>query len=309
MQQQHQQASRLLANLAAHFRQEGDSETADAIDTQLRRSPRVMPDDEQALHARSVLSQAREHERAGRFDMAEEHLEEAHRLAEDGYGATHPRTLERLWDLAVCRMRDGQHLAALHDFMALNRLMEASGSRQAARVRQLRRCIDRCHRAVRDNNGCRYLGSYMFDMIRRAQGQREEHDAAHIERLRSIGERLLARGRRELASSFLNEWISLRLDSADAHDELASTDLLRFTRYLRELGETERAVDFLVGHVQMRNSQCAFADKREHLLIALRELEGALLDLGRTQSARGTAELAAKVEANLREAGREAFGA
>ena len=303
--QQHQQASRLLANWAALFRQEGDSETADAINAQLRSRPPATLADDAAARAARALSMAHKLERLCRFDEAEQHFEEAYLIAEAGHGATHPRTLARLWDLAMCRMRDGQHLAALHDFVALDRLLGACTDRHTARSRMVRRCIDRCYRAVRDNEGCRTLGACMSDMIRRAQAQRIVHEEAYIDRLHCIGERLLARGKRSLASRFLNEWISLRLASADAYDELASTDLLRFTRYLRELGEAERAVSLLIGHVKMRNNQCAFGDKGEQLVAALRELGGALRELGRTQSARDAAELACTFEANLRKSGLE----
>lgn len=303
---QYQQASRLLANWAELFRQEGDSDTADAIETQLRSGVRAVMAREEAERARRALSTARELERLGRFDEAEEHFAQAHEITDAELGATHPRTLDRLWDLATCRMHDGQHLAALHDFIALNRLMAAGGGRQVARERIVRRCIDRCHRALRDGHGSRLVGSYLFDMIKRAQVQQIEHDAAETERMRSVGERLLARGKQELASIFLNKWITRRLNSSDGHEELASADLLRFAGYLRELGETERAVNTLVGHVQMRNCQSAFADKHEGLMAALHELERLLRAQGHLKSACETAVLAESIKERRRHAGQAA---
>lgn len=186
--------------------------------------------------------------------------------------------------------------------------MEVGNSRQLARLRAVRRCIVRCQRAVRDNLGCRFLGSYMFDMIRRGQMQQGERDPCEIERLRDIGERLLARGKREAAAMFINEWIARRLDSVDAHDELASSDLVRFTGYLRELGDTGRAVGALSGYVRLQNQQCWFADKREELVAALRGLEAALREQGQSQSARDTAALADAIEARLHGQGQEALG-
>jgi tetratricopeptide (TPR) repeat protein len=294
---QHQQASRLLANWAALFRQEGDSETADAIDIQLRSVGRAVMTGEEAQLAHKALATGRELERLGRFEEAEEHFAQAYEITHSELGATHPRTLDRLWDLASCRMRDGQHLVALQDFIALNRLMAAEGSRQLPRERLVRRCIERCHRAVRDGFGSRLVSSYLFDIIKRAQVQLVEHDAAETERLHSIGQRLLARGKKELAATVLNRWIARRLSATDGHDELASVDLLRFSGYLRELGHAERAVTTLVGHVQMRNCQSAFADKDEELITTLRELVSSLRAQGHSKSARETAALADSIAA------------
>ena len=303
---QHQQASRLLANWAALFRQEGDNDTADAIDTQLRSAVRAVMEQEAAERERQALSTARELEHLGRLEEAAEHFVQAHEITDAELGATHPRTLDRLWDLASCRMHDGQHLAALHDFIALNRLMVAAGGRQLARQRLVRRCIERCHRSVRNSEGSRLVGSYVFDMIKRSQAQRAEHDQADTERAHGIGLRLLARGKRDLAYLVLASWIGKRLESTDGHDELATTDLLRFAGYMREMGELERSMYVLVSQVHMRNSQSAFADRQDELIVTLRELESTLAAQGHLKSARETAALAASIEARKVPEGRTA---
>jgi tetratricopeptide (TPR) repeat protein len=285
-----QQTSRLLAQWAAIFREEGDTETADAIDLQLENAARATLSEEDGDRLRRVLAHARKREGNGEYADAIDSYAEALRIVEGTFGACHPETFEHLSDVARCRFNSGHYDAALEDYGRLLRLVEDMYGSEHALVATAKHYMRYCQRGIRDIIGTLRLDAYMNGMLRHSQGRRFVVVAARADRMREIGRRLAARGRRAAAIRLHDAAIALRLRHADPDAETAYLEIHGYAMDLKDAGEPGKAARVLNQLVAMRNRKSGWSDQGQ-------DLRAVLLDSAACLSAHGDRRSAQEAEA------------
>jgi tetratricopeptide (TPR) repeat protein len=282
------QTTQILASWAKLFREEGDVQTADAIEGQLRKQPRQRPTQEHVAQVREALAQAGDLEREGHFSEACDHYVAALELVERDLGPLNIHALKRRFELARCRLNDCDFAGALHEFSTLLRLAELGEHGGSPLARSARRHIQRCSRAVRDEEGGARLQAAMRDMLRSAVTKTQLLDFARAERLRALALRAGASGRRERAVRLLKAALGLRLRDKRPDDELAYCDIDQYIDDLFPVGEPQRALDVAKQAVMARNRLFAITGEIEPLLAALDNLCSLMFANGIHASARAT---------------------
>jgi tetratricopeptide (TPR) repeat protein len=287
-----QQTSRVLAKWAEIFREEGDTETAAAIELQLENSARASLSEEDAEWLRRVLAHARKFEGNGQHAEAIDSYAAALRVVEATFGACHPDTFQYLSDVARCRFNAGQYDTALEDYGRLLRLVEDRFGPEHALIATAKHYMRCCRRGIRDIVGTLRLGSYMNDMLRHSQGLRLVEVAARADRMRELGRRLAARGRRDAALRFHTAAIALRLRHAEPNSETAYLEIQRHAMDLKEAGEPGRAARLLNKLAAMRNRKSGWSDQGQELRAVLLDSSACLRAHGEQRSAQDAAALA-----------------
>jgi hypothetical protein len=301
------QTTQILASWAKLFREEGDVQTADAIEGQLRKQPRKRPTEEHVAQVREALSRAADLERGGQFDEACEQYVAALELVERDLGPLHIHALKRRFELARCRLLDCDFGSALHEFSTLLRLAELGEHGGSPLARSARRYIQRCSRAVRDEHGGLQLQAVMQEMVRSAATAIKSRDFARAERMRSLGLRAGAAGRRDRAVRLLKAAIGLQLQGRLPDDELAYSDIDLHIDDLCRVGASLPALDAARHAVEARNYLFAVTKEVEPLLAALEKLSSQLVANGMHASARATEALVANLRRGERATGWPAF--
>lgn len=287
--------SRTLATWAKLFREEGDVETADAIDAQLQTDEERSLSEEQRQRVERVVERARRCERAFAFEQAAEGYAQALDLLQAALGPSHPQVFECLLDLGRCRHNDGQNQAAMQDYLRLQRLVEArwgSGDPMAATARYFVRC---CQDFIRQRNDTQRLALLVSGMVLHAQRARDMEAPERYERLRSVARRLAARGKHALALRFHDQAMALRLQFAAPDEELTLLDIQQHALELRDAGSAQRASAWLRQVIGLRNSLSAIGDQQAQLRSALSDLAACLAAQGLPRAAQETAALAEKL--------------
>jgi tetratricopeptide (TPR) repeat protein len=290
-----QQTSRLLAQWAVIFREEGDTETADAIDLQLEKAASRTLSEEDADWLRRVLARARSFERKGEYADAVDSHAEALRVVEEAFGACHPETFEHLSGVARCRFNAGHYDTALEDYGRLLRLVEDMYGSEHALVATARHYMGYCRRGIRDMIGTLRLDAYMSTMLRHSQGTHLIEGAARADRMRKMGRRLAARGRRAAAIRLHDAAIALRLRHAAPDAETAFLDIHGYAMDLKDAGEPGKAANVLNQLVAARNRKSAWSEQAQGLRAVLLDSAACLSAHGDRRSAEEAAALAASI--------------
>jgi tetratricopeptide (TPR) repeat protein len=287
-----QQTSRVLAKWAEIFREEGDTETADAIELQLEKAAKATLSEEDADWLPRVLARARKFEGNGQYAEAVDSYAEALRVVEATYGACHPDTFEHLSDVARCRFNAGQYDTALEDYGRLLRLVEDRFGPDHALIATAKHYMRYCRRGIRDIIGTLRLDTYMNVMLRHSQGRRLVEVAARADRMRDLGRRLAARGRRDAAVRLHTAAIALRLRHAEPDSETAYLEIHRHALDLKEAGEPGKAARVLNKLAAMRSRKSGWSEQGQDLRAVFLDSAACLCAHGGQRSAQEAAALA-----------------
>jgi tetratricopeptide (TPR) repeat protein len=287
-----QQTSRLLAQWAAIFRDEGDTETADAIDLQLEKAASQTLSEEDTDWLRRVIARARKSEGNGQYAEAVDSYAEALRVVEATFGACHPDIFEHVSDVARCRFNAGEYDTALEDYGRLLRLVEDRFGPDHALIATAKHYMRYCRRGIRDIIGTLRLDCYMNVMLRQSQGRRLVEVEARADRMRELGRRLAARGRRDAAVRLHSAAIALRLRHAEPNSETAFLEIHRHAIDLKEAGEPGKAARVLNKLAAMRNRKSGWSEQGQDLRAVLLDSAACLSAHEELRSAQEAAALA-----------------
>lgn len=295
-------AADVLTQWAKALREEGDIETADAIERQLQESaPRAL-DDAEAARLRRLLARARRCDSAGAYAAAADIYAEALHFIEASFGKCSPEILGHLNDVARCRLNAGQNSAARDAYAKLLRLVESLYGRDDALAGITRQQLGTCETAIRAVACTRRLHSTVDHMVRCAQGQRLFAAAARADRQRAAALRLAARGRCRTAARLHEASIALRMRGVRPDDEAALLEIQRQALELKDAGDPARAAAVLLRVAVMRNRQSGRSDQSRQLRSVLEDAAACLAAQGSRRSADEARALADKMKVPTGEA-------
>lgn len=294
-------ASPFLAKLAEIFRSEGDSVTADALDRQCQiDSTRPLTWDD-IERVRSLRRKGLYLDGRGEHEEAEPLLAEALAIAEAAFGSDSFVIADHLNDLARCRFNGGDFDAALEDYVRLLRITEQTHGSEDELTATARNRLELCRKGRRDAIGAWRLQNQMTLMLQLSLERRTLDTFDRHERLRGLAQRLMARGRVAAAVRLYERWIGLRLKNADPDDELAMLDIRNYALALQRLGDLTRAASVHRTHIAIRHRRMAWVDDRAGLVLALRDWQACLEQMGDRRSAAETAALADAIALGMRQ--------
>jgi tetratricopeptide (TPR) repeat protein len=282
------------------FRDEGDAETADAIEVQLRSDPHRSLTGEQHRRLRHALARARNCDRLGAYSAAAEHYADALQIVEGALGAGHIEAFDRLSDVARCRLNDGQYEAARADYKRLLGLVQTMYGDEDSLAAIARERIETCEKAIRDGIGGLRLQACVHDMLRMTQQERAVETVEQADRMRGIARRLAARGKSAVAVRLHERAIAITLRLAGEDDAIGRDAILRHAIDLREAGDPARARTVLHGLIARHNLRPVCLDQQQQLRAALQELSSCLLAMGDGRSAQETEALAEGIQTRTR---------
>ncbi len=302
-----QQTSQILAVWAKLFRKEGDAQTADAIEEQLRAGPLQRPTDEKAAQLRKVVARAAELERRGHYSEAADEYATALDLTKRHFGPLHIQSLKRRFDVARCDLANCNFGGALEGFQQLLLLAQLGDQDASTLARRARRYLQRCHRSVRDEVGGLRLEAAMLGMVRSATQAPHFLRFERAQRMRSLALRAGAAGRRSRAVGLLRAAIDLRLQQAQPDGALPHAEIERYIDDLSSIGEPLKALEAAVQLVVLGNRQFAVGASKTALLDALKKVSGLQVANGMHVGARSTFALIDRLERGEASTGLQEF--
>lgn len=281
-----------LAQWAEIFREEGDIDTADAIELQLQRARERTLDHDDAEWLQLVLERARRLDRRGDYEAAIESYDEALQVVENALGGSHPEIIERLSDLARCQLNAGRYAPAWAYYSRLLCLvLDAYGSEDALAA-TVRHHMRFCQRSIREGIGSARLQNHINNMLRRSRGQLAVAAAARAERMRGVAWRLVGRGRTDAAVRLHEAAIKLQLGHAPPEGEARFAEIHRHAIDLKDAGQPGRVAAVLAKLVAMRNLVSDSTDQGPQLREALMDASACLCAQGQARSTQELVELA-----------------
>jgi tetratricopeptide (TPR) repeat protein len=287
-----QNESSFLAKFACIFRDEGDAETADALDRQLQSTASRSLCERDGRRVRLLRRKAGRLDNLGAHEDAEPLLVDALRIVQDALGPEHIGIADDLNALARCRFNNGDYEAAVADYSRLARIVEQAYGSEEARTLIAKYSVERCRKGLSHAIGAMRLQSQMNWMLHQAQGMRAIETANQQERVRAVARRLMSRGRLAASSRWHERWITWRLSDAHPDDELAQIDCRDYAMALRGIGQLGRALSTFQQLVTLQNRRAALSGDKSGLLQALADWQACLAETGDMRSIRDTAALA-----------------
>lgn len=287
-----QQSSDTLAKWAAIFRDEGDTDTADAIERQLADAERRSLSEDDADWLKRVLAHARQLDGRGDYEAAAEGYGEALRVVEAALGTAHPQIIGHLNDVARCWLNAGFYETALAGYSRLLRLVQDLYGSDDELAETARYYVRSCQTSIRLTAATMNLQVHMNEMLRHSQGQLVVATGARADRMRAIALRLAGRGRLGAAIRLLDAAIALRLRHASPTDELALLEIHRYAMDLRDAGAPGRAAETLIRLVVERNRKSAGVGQATRIRNALTDMALCLSAQGQERSAQEVSALA-----------------
>jgi tetratricopeptide (TPR) repeat protein len=287
-----QSSSPMLSRWTAIFREEGDVQTADAIDRQLACAAERALDEDDAESLSLFVARAKKYDGRGDYEAAADSFAEVLRIVDCALGPSHPQVVEHLSNVARCQLNAGFYEEALAGYSRLLRLVQDLYGSDDGLAATARYYIVFCQRCIRDVVGSMRLQAHMNDMLRQSQGQLAVAASARVDRMRGIALRLVARGRLAAAIRLHEAAIALRLSCAQPDEEAAFLDIHRYAMDLRDAGEPGRAAAVLTKLVAMRNRKSAWIDQGQQLGEALMDAAACLSAQGQQRSAQEALALA-----------------
>jgi tetratricopeptide (TPR) repeat protein len=296
-------ASSFLTKLAEIFRSEGDSVTADALDRQRQvDSTRPLTGDD-IDRVRSLRRKGLQLDSRGEHAKAEPLFAEILDIVEEVFGPDPFIICDHLNDLARCRFNGGNFAAALEDYVRLLRITEQTHGPEDQLAAIVRHQVDACRKGLRDAVGARRLQNQMTLVLQLSRERRTLDTFDRCERLRGLAQRLVTRGRFAAAVRLYDRWIDLRLNDAGPDDELAMLDIRNYALALQQIGDLSRAAAAHRSHIAIRHRRMAWVNDTAGLVLALRDWQACLEQMGDGRSAVETAKLADAVALGMQQAG------
>jgi tetratricopeptide (TPR) repeat protein len=284
-----------IEKIAEILMQEGDIETAKALKNQIDlQQSREMTEEEADLYELNK-SNVRKAIGYGDYERAVEFQSVALGLVQRAFGAEHMETLKNMCELGKCHFRNGAYKNAQDIYYRSLRISSIRFGVLHPFSNRIKKNIRKCTDAIRRSDGLSNLEKYINSVFcMNAPSAPLEH-IVRIERLESLGEKLVGRGQLGRAINIFKELISLTLETDQPDDEKAIQNISKYAGFLAaygDLGEAEKTFKIVV---QVRNRQNQIGKKNNELKSAIGDWAKCLSLMGRTQSARETQVLAEKI--------------
>lgn len=286
-----------IEKIAEILMEEGDVETAKALKQQaVVTQSREMTEEEVELYEINK-SNVRKAIGLGDFERAVDFQNVALGLAQRAFGAEHMETLKDMCELGECHFRNGAYKEAKDLYYRTLRISSTKFGALHPFSNRVKKNIRKCADAVRRANGLSNLEQHINSILRISAPAARNESYARIERLETIGKKLVIRQQLSRASKIYKTWISLSLEKAHPDDENAIENITKYADFLVAYGDLAEAESTYKSVVQIRNRQNQTGDKRSELKVAVTDWANCLSLMGHSQSARETQELADKLTA------------
>jgi len=273
------------------FREEGDVETANALEQQVAvQTPREMTQDEAALY-KINKSNLRKAIGFGDFERAVEFQTVALGLAQRAFGSYQMKTLKEVCQLGECHFRNGAYTNALDLYHQALRFSAKETGEMSSFLKRVKKNIRQCTDAVRRANNLRNLENHMNALLRNAVPEGSER----ISRMEAIGEKLFSRGKHSRALKIYKALIGIYHEMSHIEDEKIITNLMKYASFVATHGWLSEAETAYRGVVKFINIQNQTGDKNAMLKIALDDWAKCLCSMAQSRSAKGSQELAKKL--------------
>ena len=290
--------SSILLKLAALFRAEGDSVTADAlvVDVDTTADRTLAPEEQDrvtALQNKGIRLDGR-----GSHAEGEAYLMEALRIAEQALGQSHVDLIGHIYDVARCRFNGGAYEKAIESYRRLQCLAETSHGSDHPILPVADHYIDRCLLNLRIRAGAQRLQIHMSQMMCQATGAKganQPEPLAYEDRLRTLAQRLFARGRVSWGAELLARMLALKVADGKPQDEASLNELREYAVALWDGGQIQQAANIFQAIVAIRNRDALTGDGGTSLRQALSNWGSCLAALGEKDSAKETRTLAESI--------------
>ncbi len=285
-----------LGKLAKLFEAEGDSDTAQALISQLGRRSSADLSEVDAEFVKSRVAQAEKASGIGDYERAIPLYMEALAIREEALGSDHLDSMYSMNALAGCMLRNRESEDAETLYTRLLRIATTSLGRDHKLTRMTINNIATCKEATRRDWAFRRLEERFRHMLLEASIEAQAHRAARVDRLHEIASKLDMRGQYGRALPVFEAWISARLSDADPDDEAAIQDISRYASFLARAGKPDRSQAAYRAVVAFRNrQQHRFGKGARALRLALTDWAQSMDDLGDHASADATRDLAYRI--------------
>ena len=284
-----------IEKIAQILMAEGDIETAKSLEKQLKGQPsREMTEEEVALYKLNK-SNIRKALGFGDFERAVEFQSTALGLSQRAFGAEHVKTLKDSCELGNCHFRNGSYQNALDLYYRTLRVSTTKFGEQHQFTNRIKKNINECNAAVRAAKSLRNLEQQLNSVFRISTPIAPIEKGVRIERLEVICEKLVNRGRHDRAFTLYKELTSLCVDKAHANDEKIIVKIMKYGNFFAAFGYIADAEKTYKSLVKIMNRQNQMGDKSNTLKIVISDWANCLSQMGHSQSAIESQELANKL--------------
>lgn len=284
-----------IEKIAEILIREGDIETAKALKNQIAlHQSREMTEEEADLYELNK-SNVRKAIGYGDYERAVEFQSVALGLVQRVFGAEHMETLKNMCELGECHFRNGAYKNAEDIYYRSLRISLTRFGVLHPFSNRVKKSICECTDAIRKSDSLSNLEKHINNVFRMSTPSALLKHIVKIERLESLGEKLVSRGQLGRAINIFKKLISLSFETAHPDDENTIQNISRYAGFLvayGELGEAEKAYKSVV---QLRNRQNQMGEKNTELRSAISDWAKCLSWMGCSQSARETQVLAEKI--------------
>lgn len=284
-----------IEKMAEIFMDEGDIETARILQKQVAvHQSREMTEEEAELYETNK-SNVRKAIGYGDFQRAIEFQSVALGLAQRAFGNEHMETLKEMCALGDCHYRNGEYKKAQDLYYRSLRISTTKFGALHPFSNRVKKNISKCVDAVRRKNGLNNLEKHINSVFRMSQPTIPFENLVRIDRLESIGQKLISRGQSERALRVYKAWISLCLGNANPDDEKAIESRAKYADVLLACGNLAEAETIYKSVVQVRNQQNLAGEKSSELKVAINDWAKCLSAMGHLHSARETHKLSERI--------------
>lgn len=287
-----------LEKLAVMFREEGDLETAGAIEMQLTtaRSIHSAPIQWKALRRADRLES-----RGNKFDLRGDH-DSAMPLFEKGLsirtrtlGAGHTDTINAVYHLARCHFNGGHYPKAKELYERIHRQYAIAYGADDFLTKSAAECIVDCTNRQKDTIGSWNLQTQMNKMMNKGDAVALEK-SADADRAYAIATKLLNRKQFDKAVGPFKLWLEYLLENSHGYDRGLNFSIWRYGRLLMAVGRHKEAVSTFERLVAICNRHANDESGLGDLLKALHGLGSSLDKAGMAKAAAATSALAQQLE-------------
>jgi len=284
-----------IEKIAEILMEEGDTETAKSLKHQLEvHQSREMTEEEAELYEINK-SNVRKAIGFGDFERAVEFQNVALGLAQRAFGAEHMETLKDMCELGECHYRNGEYKNAQDLYYRSLRISSTKFGALHPFSNRVKKNIRKCADAVQRANGLNNLEQHINSVFRMSKPTISFENLVHIERLETIGKKLINRGQLGRALKVYKAWISLCLEKANTDDDEAIESMTKYADALLACENLAEAETVYKNVVLVRNQQNLVGEKAPELKIAISDWAKCLSLMGHSQSARETHKLSEKI--------------
>jgi tetratricopeptide (TPR) repeat protein len=287
-----------IEKIAEILMKEGDIETSKRLQKQIETQPsRDMTEEEAELYE-IKKTKARKFIELGDFERAVDSQRVALELIQRAFGPEHIGTLKDMCELGEHHFRNGEYKEAKNLY---DRSLQISITKFGElhpfsnRVKKnIRKCVD----AVRRANGVSNLEQHINNVFRMNAAAEPHENDARIDRLETIGDQLVTRGKMSLALKIYKSLISLTLEKVYLEDEKSIQNIKKYADFLAAYGNLAEAETTYKSVVRVRNRQNQLGERAAELKSAISDWAHCLALMGHSRSAKNIQELANKISPN-----------